>query len=232
MRYLRALVSRPVLVALAIAGTLLLAGEWRAWLERVEASDARPATPTKAMRRWPLVPVEAVVQAPAIPPAELPGVRRRWNRPDLVAPRPQDGPGRPGEVGRLLLPVSPAPPASGQPDDLVVEFPGQIQREGAILLAEAEDKRPAPAGVRVAAFLETDGRTTLAVDPRELNLIGFPLRWRAWGQVELSSNPDFEAGLAFRALRVGRLELAPAVAAGRRDGASEVTVRAVAWFDF
>jgi hypothetical protein len=232
-KFLRALVSRPVIALLAAAAALLLAGEWRAHLELVESSDARPARPTRAMRSWTLVPVEATVQAPAIPPAELPGVRRRWNRPDLVAPTRQEPAGQAQATRRPDLRAESVEPVGAQPGARVEPFSGQVQREGALLLVEAEDKRPGPAGYRMGCFLEVDGTTTVAGDPLDQKLIGFPLRWRAWASYELgAADPDFEAGLGFRALRVGRVELAPAVAAGRHGGASEVSVRAVAWFDF
>lgn len=229
---LRALVSRPAVAAVALAAGLVVAGEWRSYLDTVAASTARPATPTRAMRRWKLTAVPATVLAPLIPPSELSGLRRRTGRPDLVSPRPQEAAGAttPGSGPTLLaFPAGPAGAPAAAGGGL---FTGQVQREGPILLNEAEDRRPAPAGVTVRAFLETDGRVTQQVELRRAGLVGFPFRWRAWGAVELGSELAWTAGVGLRSVRIGRLELAPGLCAGQLGGETRAYLCAAGWFDF
>lgn len=221
-RVWRALTSRPVLAVAFLGAGLVLAGEIRWKIEETASSSARAARPTRRFERWRQVELEAALRVPSPPADDLADARRRWNRPDLVSPEAPGGP-----VSPDLPATQPGGPAT--PGETLID--GQVRRAGAILLAEAEDRRPAPAGVEVAAVLEADGRTTLIVKPRPVPLLRFPLKWRADGWVDPLSG-DFDAGVTFRALRVGRWELGPGVRGGMVDGQGQARLVLAASFDF
>ena len=232
-------VGRPVLAVATLAAGFVLAGEWRAHLDQVATSTALPAHPTKRMERWHLTTFTAPTKAPELPPADLEDARRRWNRPDLVNPPSEMTPPSPqaavgatsSRAGSIPRPGTPSPPSAAEapPSPLIS---GQIQAAGAVLLAEAEDRRPAPAGVEVAAFRETDGRTTLSVRPRPVPFLGLPLRWRADAWTTLAAKPDFGGGVTFLALRVGRITLGPGVQVAQVGGDGRVLLVARGYFDF
>lgn len=236
-RIWRAITSRPVLALVCLGAGVVLAGELRGWIDGGSDSGARAARPTRRFERWKEVTIPVTLRVPSPPADDLRDARRRWNRPDLVSPEPAGGP------RSHDLPTGPDPRAGGDtpgsgprspetpPSDRLID--GQVQRAGAILLAEALDKRPAPAGVEVAAVLETDGRTTLIVRPRRVPFLGAPLRWRLDGWVApLSSPVGFGGGVTFRALRFGRVELGPGLRGAQIDGAFSGQFVVSASFDF
>jgi len=228
--------SRAVFAAALLGAALIVAGEIRNHLTELETSTAAlVATPTRRAQRWPTVRLPAELEVPSPPVAELEDARKRWGRPDLVSPEAAGAVLSPDLLARLVARAkaraagsgqqgSPAPPsdASGPEPDLLG---GQIQRAGAVLLNEVEDRRAFPNGVEAASFLELDGKVTTKIKPRAVKFFGAPFRWRFDGWAAPFDTPvDYGAGVTFRTLRMGRVELGPGLRLEQVDGAARAQV--------
>jgi len=229
----KVITSRPVVAAVALLVGLLLTGELADWLRVGRWAPkvvyrAAPGSLTREAAKWRTVRQPVTVDMPDLPPEEIDRIGKKYGRSGLTggprkddrAPRGDDRPA-PGSPGSAQQGTTPGPSGG---------FVGGSIARGARPLGEwrfaSDDEECA---IDVAAFLELDGSVTTsglwtntpADNPRPIvsttdpkALLGIPLRWRVTVAGIAWPEPDLTAALAFRVLRVHRLELSPAAIAG------------------
>lgn len=245
--------AKPVLLAAGILAGLLLTGEVADWIRDGVAAPKivyRPAPGelARAAAKWRHQVEPADVAFPVIPPDELAALAARHNRPDVAGgARTAARPAWVGTSDDVESPASAEPGAQPTPSGGFVA--GSVAR-GARVLGEWTFTSPdEECSIDVGAFLEADGTVTTSglwtntpeddrrplvsmTDPR--SLVGVPLRWRLTAMATLWPERDLSAALAFRLLRVHRVEIAPAAIVGYDFAASDTRygLGAVATFDF
>lgn len=220
----RALVARPVLLTVGVLVGLLVTGEVADWLRGATAGPrvvyrAAPGSVTREAAKWAKVRETLELELPELPPVEAERIAKKYGR-DAVQGARTDEPAAQGEAS------AGAGAPGGAPGGTV---PGSIAR-GSRLLGEWSFTSPdGECSIDVGAFRETDGRVTASglwtntpaddrrplissSDPR--SLVGVPLRWRLTVLSALWPERDVQAAIAFRTLRLNRLELSPAAIAG------------------
>lgn len=185
-------VSILVLVAV-ILGLLVLGGYVRDWrVEQAAAAKPEIAVDTKASEKWERQ-MEALTLAVAkLSEAQAAALATKYDRPDVRYV--------PGPAGRDGAPGAPGTP-------------------GTVVLAETTSKAPAPAGVDILTTANpTTGKVENTVVPRKVSFFGAPLKWRLYleGGTESLTMERWraEAGVEFRALRLGWVELQPKASVG------------------
>lgn len=240
--------NRLTLSIIAGIALVVVVGECRDWLSKRPHVEYRPQVGqlTAEAEDWPRSTVTAELQLPDLPPAELERIGKKYQRADLAGGS-RNGGGKNGHHPTRLA-ESPASEAAGPVATPVAGHSGgyvsgSILR-GARPLGEWSFKSPdEECELDVAAFLELDGRVTTselwkntpADNPPDF--VAAPLRWRLTVGGTAWPRATTFAALGFRAVRLNRLELSPAVMAGYdfTPGAGDGAwggVGAIGTFDF
>ena len=177
-------------LVLAILGLLILGGYVRDWNQDQGAAQ-RPeiAEPTKASEKWDRQ-MEALTLAVAkLTEAQAAALATKYGRPDIrYVPGP---PGAPGAAGR----------------------DGETK-----VLTETKTSTAAPTGVSILTTVDPTGKVENTVVANKVPFLGAPLKFRFYleGGVEELTMEKWraEAGVEFRALRLGKLEIQPKASVG------------------
>ena len=178
------------LIVCLVLGLLVLGGYVRDWrVEQREAAKPEIAEETAQSKRLAIQMESLMIAVKQLTEAQADAYATKYGRPDIRVI--QGPPGAPGAAGK----------------------DGETK-----VLTEVQDKRPMPAGFDALTTVDKAGKVETTVVPRKVPFLGAPLKWRFYlegGTEELTMEKwRAEAGVEFRALRLGWVEIQPKASVG------------------